>query len=196
MLLAMPEPDSRRQITDSRVLAAFAHPLRRRLMDVLSIDDAATASMLAESTGQAVGNVSHHLKVLASAELIEEAPELARDRRERWWRRTSRDLRWSSNDFQGDPATETVAQAALSLNIERQVDVVRRWYAASDEEHAAWPTGPFSTGSWLKLTDGELAQLSEELIALVDRYEALGDADDGVQRETVFVFANGAPGRP
>ena len=38
--------------------------------------------------------------------------------------------------------------------------------AASDDERAAWPNGPFSTDSWLKLTDGELAQLSEELIAL------------------------------
>ena len=64
-----------RQITDSRVLAAFSHPLRRRLMDVFTVDGPATASMLAEATGQAVGNVSHHLKVLASAELIEEVPE-------------------------------------------------------------------------------------------------------------------------
>src|SRR6201996_4811964 len=94
----MPEPESPRQITDSRVLAAYSHPLRRRLLDALSVDDAATASMLAEATGQAVGNVSHHLKVLASAQLIEEAPELARDRRERWWRRTSRGLRWSRSE--------------------------------------------------------------------------------------------------
>jgi DNA-binding transcriptional ArsR family regulator len=192
----MPEPDSHRQITDSRVLAAYSHPLRRRLLDALSVDDAATASMLAEATGQAVGNISHHLKVLASAQLIEEAPELARDRRERWWRRTSHGLRWSSEDFRGDPATEAVAEAALSLNLNRQFEIVRHWYAASEDERAAWPTGPFSTGSWLKLTDAELAQLNEELTALLDRYDALGDADDGVKRETVFVFANGAPGRP
>jgi DNA-binding transcriptional ArsR family regulator len=192
----MSEPDPPRQITDSRVLAAYSHPLRRRLLDVLSVDDAATASMLAESTGQAVGNVSHHLKVLASAHLIEEAPELARDRRERWWRQSSRGLRWSSQDFRGDPAAEAVAEAALSLNLSRQFEIVRRWYAASDDERAAWPNGPFSIASWLKLTDGELAQLSEELIALLDRYDALGNADDGVHRETVFVFANGAPGRP
>ncbi len=192
----MTEPDSPRQITDSRVLAAYSHPLRRRLLDALSVDDAATASMLAEATGQAVGNVSHHLKVLASAQLIEEAPELARDRRERWWRRTSHGLRWSSEDFRGDPATEAVAEAALSLNLNRQFEIVRHWYAASDDDRAAWPTGPFSTGSWLKLTDGELARLSEELIALLDRYDALDKADDGVHRETVFVFANGAPGRP
>jgi DNA-binding transcriptional ArsR family regulator len=192
----MSEPDAPRQITDSRVLAAYSHPLRRRLLDALSVDDAATASMLAEATGQAVGNVSHHLKVLAAAQLIEEAPELARDRRERWWRRTSRGLRWSSEDFHGDPAAEAIAEAALSLNLARQFEIVRRWYAASDDERAAWPTGPFSTGSWLKLTDGELAALSEELIALLDRYDRLGEADDGVRREPVFVFANGAPGRP
>jgi DNA-binding transcriptional ArsR family regulator len=192
----MTEPESPRQITDSRVLAAYSHPLRRRLLDALSVDDAATASMLAEATGQAVGNVSHHLKVLASAQLIEEAPELARDRRERWWRRTSHGLRWSSEDFRGDPSSEVVAEAALSLNLTRQFDIVRRWYAADEDERAAWPTGPFSTGSWLKLTDGELAALSEELVALLDRYDTLGKADDGVQRETVFVFANGAPGRP
>jgi DNA-binding transcriptional ArsR family regulator len=192
----MSEPDAPRQITDSRVLAAYSHPLRRRLLDALSVDDAATASMLAEATGQAVGNVSHHLKVLAAAQLIEEAPELARDRRERWWRRTSRGLRWSSEDFHGDPAAEAIAEAALSLNLARQFEIVRRWYAASDDERAAWPTGPFSTGSWLKLTDGELAALSEELIALLDRYDRLGEAHDGVRREPVFVFANGAPGRP
>jgi DNA-binding transcriptional ArsR family regulator len=192
----MIEPDRPRRITDSRVLAAYSHPLRRRLLDVLSVDDAATASMLAEATGQAVGNVSHHLKVLASAQLIEEAPELARDRRERWWRRTSRGLSWSSEDFHGDPAAEVVAEAALSLNLTRQFELVRRWYAAPADERAAWPNGPFSAGSWLKLTDDELAQLSEELIALLDRYDALADADDGVQREPVFVFANGAPGRP
>ena len=185
-----------RQITDSRVLAAFSHPLRRRLMDVFTVDGPATASMLAEATGQAVGNVSHHLKVLASAELIEEAPELARDRRERWWRPMSTRVRWSTEDFREDPSADAVAQAALSLNLQHQFDLVRRWYASSDEEHAAWPTGPFSTGSWLKLTDGELARLCEDLVALLARYTELGEADDGVERSSVFVFANGAPGRP
>jgi DNA-binding transcriptional ArsR family regulator len=192
----MTDAPSRRRITDSRVLAAMAHPLRRRLMDALSLDGPATASALAEATGQAVGNISHHLKVLASAELIAEAPELARDRRERWWRRVSRDLQWSSDDFRGDPATEAVAEAALSLNLARQFEIVRNWHAAAGDERAAWPTGPFSTDTWMKLTDGELAKLSEELIALLDRYDALADADDGVDRHAVFVFANGAPGRP
>ena len=59
-----------RQITDSRVLAAMAHPLRQRLIDILKVDGPATASVLAEHTGEAVANISHHLKVLGASELI------------------------------------------------------------------------------------------------------------------------------
>jgi DNA-binding MarR family transcriptional regulator len=53
---------------------------------LLRVHGPSTASAIAERTGQAVGNVSHHLKVLAVGDLIEKAPELAKDRRERWWR--------------------------------------------------------------------------------------------------------------
>jgi DNA-binding transcriptional ArsR family regulator len=66
----------------------MTHPLRRRLLSLLKLDGPSTASVLAQRTGQAVGNISHHLHALAAADLIEEVPELARDRRERWWRRT------------------------------------------------------------------------------------------------------------
>lgn len=192
----MPDSSSRRQITDSRVLAAMSHPLRRRLLDTLSVDGPATASALADATDQAVGNVSHHLKVLASADLIEEAPELARDRRERWWRLVSESYSWSSEDFRGDPAEEAIAQAALSLNLDRQFDHVRRWYAAPDEQRQAWSEGSFSIGSWLRLTPGELAELSRELVEVLDRWDKRKQLDDGTVREPVYVFAHGVPGRP
>ena len=106
-----------RQITDSRVLAAMAHPLRRRLLGLLKLDGPSTATVLAERTSQAVGNISYHLRTLAAAGLIEEAPELARDRRERWWRRTASTLGWASADFAGDAASDAVARAAGSLNL-------------------------------------------------------------------------------
>jgi DNA-binding transcriptional ArsR family regulator len=188
-----------RQITDSRVLAALSHPLRRRLMDVLRVDGPATASMLAERTGQAVGNVSHHMKVLAGGDLVAEAPELARDRRERWWRVVSPGLRWSTDDFRGDPAAEAIASAAESLNLEHQAGMVRAWYAAGDAERATWTTGPFSTDKWLKLTPGELDELGREVIELFGRWAdraAANAAADGIERQPVFVFAHGVPGRP
>jgi DNA-binding transcriptional ArsR family regulator len=189
------KPDVR-QITDSRVLAAMAHPLRRRLVDLLKVEGPATASVLAERTGEAIGNISHHMKVLAASELVEEAPELARDRRERWWRLVSSALRWSVRDFADDPAGEAVALAAASLGVDRQLQLLNAWRAASPEIHAAWSEGPFSTDSWLRLSPDELARFSQELIGLIRSWADRDLPEDGVDREPVFVFAHGFPARP
>src|SRR5919112_2174624 len=93
-----------RTVTDAKALSAMANPFRSRMMDALKVDGPSTASALAERTGQAVGSASHHLKVLAEAELVVEAPELARDRRERWWRLAAPGTRWSRQEFADDTA--------------------------------------------------------------------------------------------
>ncbi|MEV4809897.1 ArsR/SmtB family transcription factor [Micromonospora avicenniae] len=185
-----------RQVTDSRVLAALSHPLRRRLMDVLKVYGSATVGLLAERTGQAPANVSHHLKVLAAAELVAEAPELARDRRERWWRLVSRGVRWSNADFGKDPAARAVADAAASLNLDRHVSLVRAWHGADEAAQVAWGDGPFSTDRWLHLSPEELAELSRELVDLLARWADRETPDDGRERQPVFVFAYGVPARP
>lgn len=191
----MTQPTVRR-VTDSRVLAAVSHPLRRRLMDVLKVHGPATASMLADRTDQAVANISHHLKVLAASELVAEAPELARDRRERWWRLVAPALRWSSGDFDTDPAGQAVAQAALSLGLDRRAGLVRAWYATDEDERARWGDAAFSTDRWLHLTPDELAELGRQLIELLDRWGARDVPDDGRPREPVFLFAYGVPAKP
>jgi DNA-binding transcriptional ArsR family regulator len=185
-----------RQITDSRALAAMTHPLRRRMLDALTVDGPATASMLAATTDQAVGNASHHLHVLAAADLIEEAPECARDRRERWWKRSSEALRWNTSDFRGDPAAEVVAEAAASLNLERAFELARAWRAVGDVERQSWAAGPFFNDHWLKLTPDELAELGEELVDLFRRWADRPAPEAEQERRTVFVFALGVPARP
>ena len=185
-----------RQVTDSRVLAAMAHPLRRRLLNLLKVDGPSTASVLSERTGQAVGNISHHLRSLAAAGLIEEAPELARDRRERWWRRTPGAVRWTSADFAGDEAAEAVALAAESLNLDTQLGFLRAWAAVPDEERARWPNGPVAVNSWLRMDDGELAEFSAELLALIRRWADRELPEDGRDRDPVFFFAHGIPAQP
>jgi DNA-binding transcriptional ArsR family regulator len=192
----MPKKRDVRRITDSRVLAAMAHPLRRRLVDLLKVEGPATASVLAERTGEAVGNISHHMKVLAASELVEEAPELARDRRERWWRLVSSAVLWSTRDFADDPAGEAVAMAAASLGLDRQIELLNAWRAASAEAHTAWGEGPFSTDSWLHLSPDELVRFSQEMLDLIKRWADRDVPDDGADREPVFVFAHGIPARP
>lgn len=193
--MGMSNPDVR-QVTDSRVLAALSHPLRRRLMDVLKVHGPATVGLLAQRTDQAPANISHHLKVLAAADLVAEAPELARDRRERWWRLEHRGVRWSTADFDADPAARAVADAATSLNLDRHVALARAWHAAPDDTRAAWGDGPFSTDRWLHLTPDELAELGREVIELFARWGDREVPDDERRREPVFLFAYGVPARP
>ena len=146
--------------TDSRVrasieqVAASGHPVRRRLLEVLGVDGPATASQLAERTGERVGNVSHHLKMLARAGLVEEVPELAKDRRERWWRHVPLSLSWSLADVRGDQVAEAVAVAAEHEHVEHHFRRVREWLAARDGSDAydeAWTRAAFSTDTWVCL---------------------------------------------
>ncbi len=206
-MILVKEPETPSQssqtITDSRVLAAMTHPVRRRLLDALIIDGPSTASMLAARTGQAVGNISHHLKVLAQASLIEVVPSLARDRRERWWKVSATSRRWSSTAFEEDPASEAVAEAAESLNLEHQVEKVRAWHAQRGSASREWVDAAFSSDTWLRLTPAELQQLSSELADLLhrwrDRTPPAGDEQapaDGTGRHSVFVFARGVPAEP
>ena len=185
-----------RQITDSRVLAAMAHPLRRRILDVLRVDGPATASALAERTGQAVGNISHHVKVLAECALVQQAPELARDRRERWWQLVPGGTRWRSSDFGGDAASEAIERAATSLVLDRQLGYVRAWDDAPQEQRSAWPEGPFTTQTWLRLTDDELSEFGAEVIALSHRWGERTAPDDGRERKPVLFFARAVPAAP
>ena len=73
-------------VRDAEGLRALAHPLRQRLLFELVAAGHARAADLAGRTGEAANAISFHLRTLARAGLIEEAPELARDRRDRVWR--------------------------------------------------------------------------------------------------------------
>lgn len=191
----MTDPEVR-QIKDSRVLAAMSHPLRRRLLDVLKAYGPQPVGALAERTDQAPANVSHHMRVLHESGLVEEATELARDRRERWWRMAAASFIWNTDDFGDDPATTAIVDAAESLNLDRHTSLVRAWYGAAEDEQAKWANGPFSADRWLRLTPDELYAVSREIVAIFDRWSAREVPDDGAVREPVFVFAHGVPAKP
>ncbi|MET7952222.1 metalloregulator ArsR/SmtB family transcription factor [Micromonospora sp. NPDC005324] len=182
-------------MTDSRALAALSHPLRRRVMDVLKVHGPATVGVLAQRTGAPVGNISHHLKVLAAADLVSEAPELAKDRREHWWRLVSPNLRWTTGDFDDDPVRQAVANAAVSLNLDRQVSLVRAFYAVR-EERPAWNGAAFSADKWLHLTPAELGEVEKEILAVFDRWAHRDLPEDGLPREPAFLFVYGVPAQP
>jgi DNA-binding transcriptional ArsR family regulator len=181
------------QIKDAAVLKAVAHPLRRRLMDLLRVDGPAMPSVLARATGQAVANVSHHLRVLAGAGLIEEAPGLARNRKEHWWRMVDTGLTWDSADFTGSAADLAAAEAAEAIGLQRQVELASAWLGSPAAREEPWVHAAFSTDGFFRLTAAELAALGAEIQQVMDRYHGRPPAPD---RVPVFVLSRGFPAQP
>jgi DNA-binding transcriptional ArsR family regulator len=183
-----------RRTADPSVIAAIHHPLRRRLIDLLGADGPSTASRLAASTGELVGNISHHLKVLAAAGVIEAAPELAKTRRERWWRTAKAPYSWSFADAGGDPAGELVAATLEEAELGQHVAKVREWFDVRARYDESWIRAAFSTESWVTLTPSQLAELGDRIGELIQEYADSPDSDDDAR--AVYVFAHGVPARP
>ncbi|MEV6106944.1 metalloregulator ArsR/SmtB family transcription factor [Streptomyces sp. NPDC051940] len=102
----MPPSDKRLHDLDAKSLRALAHPLRVRLLNALRQYGPATASQLAERLGESSGATSYHLRQLAEAGLIEDAPEHGKGR-ERWWRPAHHGVRIeNSEEFRNHPDAE------------------------------------------------------------------------------------------
>jgi DNA-binding transcriptional ArsR family regulator len=177
-------------------LAAMTHPVRRRLIDLLSAGGPATVGTLADKTGQRVGSISHHLKVLAANGLIEEAPELARDRRESWWRVVKASWRWSVTNFEDDPAGEIIARAVEEQTLRANFDKAKSWYDSRDEYGPAWVEAAFVSTSWLKATPDELADLNNKMESLLHDFVTEQAETPDVERESVYLFSYGMPVKP
>ncbi len=69
----------------SAMLKAYTHPLRRQILRLLARREYLRAADIASELDVAPNSASFHLRTLADAGLVVEAPEHARDRRDRVW---------------------------------------------------------------------------------------------------------------
>jgi DNA-binding transcriptional ArsR family regulator len=188
--LSQPTP----QLID--VVAAIHHPVRRRLLELLNLGGPNTVSGLADAAQERVGNASHHLRVLAEAGLVVAAPELARDRRERWWRPVEGSISWSVADVAGDPLAEVVASAAEQQNLAHHIGKVQQWYGHREMHDVDWVRAAFSTDYWVSVTPEELAELGRRVNDLFAEYAAGPERQAEPGRHYAFVFAHGVPAKP
>lgn len=161
---------SRIELHDLGRMRALANPARMRLLGLLRLDGPATVGVLAERLGEAPGSVSYHLQTLAKHGFVEEAPELARDRRERWWRAAHDYTSWNPLAFRDDPAT----RAGLDEFRRQVLDGYHRELldalAAEPALDTDWVEASESADAAAHLTAPELAELSAELAAVRDRW--------------------------
>jgi DNA-binding transcriptional ArsR family regulator len=186
-------------------VAAVNHPARRRVVDFLFVNGPATVGMLAAGLGQQVGSVSHHLKVLERAGFVEPAPELARDRRESWWRGVHRRFSWSVSDFEDSAADRLGATAAEQANLQHHVEKVLGWFATREEYDPAWVDAAFSSEQWVNANPEELTDFTRRVQRLFEQWAqecraaaAEEDPDEGAahRRTAVFVSVHANPARP
>jgi DNA-binding transcriptional ArsR family regulator len=199
--------EPRRPGVPADVLAALHHPVRRRIMELLHVDGPSTVGGMAVTLGQQVGSISHHLKTLERAGFVVPAPELARDRRESWWRSVPREVTWSITDFADSPTDTLLATAAERANLQFHNDKVLAWFSEREEYDDRWLEAAFATEHWARATPDELADLATRVYALfrewaeeckeaAEREQAEGDTESAALRSRVFVFAHGNPSRP
>ncbi|MFE1288089.1 ArsR/SmtB family transcription factor [Streptomyces sp. NPDC058751] len=188
-----------RRITDMGALKAIAHPLRMQLYRALHVAGAATASQLGEQVDEAPSLVSYHLRKLAEHGLIEEAEPRSGDGRERWWQPASEGLSVRDEDFRSAPETSAAHTAFARLLVDQRADLYRRYL---DERHAwgaEWSGASSDSESTLRLTPAELAELNEELLAVIRKHDEAGRAHEAAGdtegRENVAVHLYGFPFR-
>jgi DNA-binding transcriptional ArsR family regulator len=185
---ASPNPE----VSDPRALRALAHPLRMRLLRVLSLEGELTATEAAERVGESPASCSFHLRQLAKYGFVEEA-ERGPGRR-RPWRRVGTGMRFEL--VHDDPERTEAASALAGVLREGYLERIRH---AAERFHSLPPEWQAVTGhsdSVLYLTPEELKEIDGEVLALLRRHrERIEDPSkrpEGSRPVEVLLFAHPA----
>jgi hypothetical protein len=154
------------RVTDPLALRALSHPTRWKLIELLGLEDSATATRCAEFTGESVASCSYHLGILAKYGFVE--PADPGPGREKPWRATSRRLSVSSADLDPEAAlaAETVSEVYLDHEFTRQKEYLRR----HSRESRPWRESTGTMARTLHVTPEELAAIRAEVETAFERY--------------------------
>ena len=176
---------------DPRILRAVAHPTRNRILSELSAAGSLRAADIARLLDVPANQASFHLRQLAKYGLVEEAPDEARDRRDRVWRLTDPDgMSFRTRDMleqPGGPAAWAVFQRnavawghhLVEKALQREDDVHK-----SVSEYA------------LRLTPDESDELMREVQAVVEEWRRRTQGtseDDGRTTYSVYQLIQPLP---
>lgn len=173
------------------LMRALAHPARLALMSHLGHSGPATATECAGVVGLSPSAVSYHLRALAKAGLVEEAPGRG-DGRERRWRRTEEPYQV---DGPADPGPDELAALRGLLDSVRGWDEVRfrQYLAQLGDEPADWREAAFFMDSALLLTADELKAVGAALQELLRPYRKSARADAPAGARAVYAIFRGFP---
>lgn len=155
-------------------MRALAHPLRLRLLELVAQEGSLTSTRASELAGESTGSCSFHLRQLAKYGFLE--PGEGGRGRERPWRLADVDTTWSPLPHDLDAAA--AADALSSELLGSALDALARYHRLRHSFPPDWREAGLISTSLLFLTAEELAQIEQEIVAIVRRYvERLQDPD-------------------
>ncbi|GAA2145228.1 ArsR/SmtB family transcription factor [Glycomyces algeriensis] len=182
------------KITDPERMKALAHPARMAVFDFLAGRrvagfDGATATEIAEVAGMTPSAMSYHLRTLAKAGFIEEAPSRG-DARERLWRMKIQSFSIRAED--DAPESHKVIERTMGEVFMEQHDRnLLRWLDQRFEVDPALREASLTQQAHLRLTIEEAAEFSRRYQELEQEYadrtseRAMQGVDEG---DGTYVF--------
>jgi DNA-binding transcriptional ArsR family regulator len=153
------------RISDPERIRALAHPIRLRLLDLLTDREEATATECAEAIGESPASCSFHLRMLEKYGFIERAEARGR---EKPWRVTQRS--WDMRPDPDVPGSLRAVQEVAMLGLDAEWRRAREYFANADRESDEWVQASTFTRSTFWATADELAELSRDLQNITDRF--------------------------
>jgi predicted ArsR family transcriptional regulator len=160
------------------MLKAYTHPLRRQMLQLFRRRDHLRAADIADELGVAANSASFHLRVLADAGLIEEAPERARDRRDRVWQARHQAL--SLGGPESPVPDEALSGVMLGVIAEEHQELMRRVIAWTPEYVSGRTTEVHATFSQrvVRLTPAEFEAMLERVEDVMSEAVEAHDPND------------------
>jgi DNA-binding transcriptional ArsR family regulator len=163
------DEDRPRLINDASVLRALAHPARMAILTHLGHGRSATATECAELVGLSPSATSYHLRALAKAGLVEEAPGRG-DGRERVWRGVAGHGYTVRLEQDADPEAKQAERELIEAFLTWEDTRLRQYLAGAEQESHDWFEASFFNEAQLDMTADELRRLGDDLQELLKPY--------------------------
>jgi DNA-binding transcriptional ArsR family regulator len=163
------EAPKRTSISDPKVMRALAHPARLTILEELGLGRAGTATEFAAICGLTPSATSYHLRALAKAGLVQEAPGRG-DGRERVWQLVSAGGIEITSGPDGDPEAMRAEQGLVEVWLARSEARTRSWVARWPEESREWYYATRMLEYIIDVTSEELSELNAKVYELMRPY--------------------------
>jgi hypothetical protein len=186
-MASQPSPDAALR------LRALTHPLRWKLLDLVTSEGSATVTRCSQALGESTASCSYHLSILGKYGYLQQITDAPG--REKPWTLLERTQDLSP---QGpDVEDRLVSEAAMETFLDHEFDRTKTRYRLRDNEPEEWADASTIAGSTMWVTPEELQEITDALVTLIHRHERRTEnarlRPEGAREARVFISTSVRP---